>query len=147
MKGTRFFVRLFCALVVWAAVGCTPDATQTDFSLREQVEAAEALVDRVTSGRGEDFVVKITAQQLDGLDYFALYSEGNKVVLEGVDGVCVASALNHYLQEWCGCHISWCGSSVTLPDVLPLPQERITKTSPYKYRYCFNYCTFNYKEE
>ena len=124
--------------------GCAPDATQTTFSLGEQTKAAEALVERVTNGRGDDFRVVISAQQTNGRDYFALYGKDGKVVLEGTDGVCVASALNHYLQEWCGCHISWCGSTVELPEELPMPQTKTTKTSPYKYRYCFNYCTFNY---
>ena len=124
--------------------GCAPDTTQTTFSLGEQTKAAEALVERVTNGRGDDFRVVISAQQTNGRDYFALYGKDGKVVLEGTDGVCVASALNHYLQEWCGCHISWCGSTVELPEELPMPQTKTTKTSPYKYRYCFNYCTFNY---
>ncbi|MBR7128927.1 MAG: alpha-N-acetylglucosaminidase [Tidjanibacter sp.] len=142
---------LFRLLWVWVGallVGCAPDATQTTFSLREQTEAAEALVERVTDGRADDFRVVITQKQVDGKDYFALYADPQQqegvVVLEGSDGVCVASALNHYLQEWCGCHISWCGSSVELPERLPLPQGKTVKTSPYKYRYCFNYCTFNY---
>lgn len=144
MRIAKLFSRLALAWLGILLSGCAPDATQTTFSLGEQTKAAEALVERVTNGRGDDFSVVITAQQTNGRDYFALYGKDGKVVLEGTDGVCVASALNHYLQEWCGCHISWCGSTVELPEELPMPQTKTTKTSPYKYRYCFNYCTFNY---
>lgn len=144
MRIAKLFSRLALAWLGILVSGCAPDATQTTFSLGEQTKAAEALVERVTNGRGDDFRVVISAQQTNGRDYFALYGKDGKVVLEGTDGVCVASALNHYLQEWCGCHISWCGSTVELPEELPMPQTKTTKTSPYKYRYCFNYCTFNY---
>ena len=144
MRIAKLFSRLALAWLGILLFGCAPDATQTTFSLGEQTKAAEALVERVTNGRGDDFRVVISAQQTNGRDYFALYGKDGKVVLEGTDGVCVASALNHYLQEWCGCHISWCGSTVELPEELPMPQTKTTKTSPYKYRYCFNYCTFNY---
>lgn len=144
MRIAKLFSRLALAWLGILLSGCAPDATQTTFSLGEQTKAAEALVERVTNGRGNDFRVVISAQQTNGRDYFALYGKDGKVVLEGTDGVCVASALNHYLQEWCGCHISWCGSTVELPEELPMPQTKTTKTSPYKYRYCFNYCTFNY---
>lgn len=144
MRIAKLFSRLALAWLGILLSGCAPDATQTTFSLGEQTKAAEALVERVTNGRGDDFRVVISAQQTNGRDYFALYGKDGKVVLEGTDGVCVASALNHYLQEWCGCHISWCGSTVELPEELPMPQTKTTKTSPYKYRYCFNYCTFNY---
>lgn len=144
MRIAKLFSRLALAWLGILLSGCAHDATQTTFSLGEQTKAAEALVERVTNGRGNDFRVVISAQQTNGRDYFALYGKDGKVVLEGTDGVCVASALNHYLQEWCGCHISWCGSTVELPEELPMPQTKTTKTSPYKYRYCFNYCTFNY---
>ena len=144
MRIAKLFSRLALAWLGILLSGCAPDTTQTTFSLGEQTKAAEALVERVTNGRGDDFRVVISAQQTNGRDYFALYGKDGKVVLEGTDGVCVASALNHYLQEWCGCHISWCGSTVELPEELPMPQTKTTKTSPYKYRYCFNYCTFNY---
>lgn len=144
MRIAKLFSRLALAWLGILLSGCAPDATQTTFSLGEQTKAAEALVERATNGRGDDFRVVISAQQTNGRDYFALYGKDGKVVLEGTDGVCVASALNHYLQEWCGCHISWCGSTVELPEELPMPQTKTTKTSPYKYRYCFNYCTFNY---
>ena len=115
-----------------------------DVSLDQQVRAAEALIGRVTAGRQAEFTVKIVPQQQEGKDWFAYYVEDGKIALEGNNGVSVASALNHYLKENCGWHLSWCGKQESLPSQLPLPSEKVMKVTPYKYRYYLNYCTFNY---
>ena len=109
-----------------------------------QEDAAKALVGRVTGGRQGEFIIKINPQQCDGKDWYAYYAQDGKVVLEGNNGVSVASALNNYLKENCGWHLTWCGKQDKLPQVLPLPKEKVQRTSPYKYRYYLNYCTFNY---
>ena len=120
-------------------------AVKTDFSLNEQEKAAEALVARVTGGHAEDFAVKITETRKDGRDWFSYYAGKNgKIVLEGNNGISVASALGDYLKDRCGWHLSWCGSDTALPEVLPVPEDTVSRTSPYKYRYYLNYCTFNY---
>ena len=138
-------IRIAAIAWVFAATGCSTDrATQTDFSLREQIRGTEALVERITGHHHGDFKVVITGTQKEGKDYFALYADNGKIVLEGNNGVSAASALNHYLKEYCNWHYSWCGNSTTLPEQLPLPGDRTEKVSPYKYRYYLNYCTFNY---
>ena len=106
--------------------------------------AAEELVDRVTCGRADKFSVVINPEQKEGRDWFAYYAHGGHIVLEGNNGVSIASALGHYLKTHCGWHLTWCGSQEVLPEVLPLPNKRYEATSPYKYRYYLNYCTFNY---
>lgn len=79
----------------------------------------------------------------DGLDVFEIESVGEKVVLRGSTGVAQASALNWYLKYSCNCHISWDSVQLALPD--PLPHvSRVRMTTPYRYRYYFNYCTFSY---
>lgn len=130
------------ALLVISCNECPESAA--DVSLDQQVKAAEALVGRVTAGRQAEFTVKIIPQQQGGKDWFAYYADKGKVVLEGNDGVSVASALNHYLKENCGWHLTWCGKHEKLPRTLPLPAEKVMKVTPYKYRYYLNYCTFNY---
>ena len=136
-----------CFLAVAAAIfltSCAGRPSKDDYSIRETRNAAEALVDRVTDGRCDEFIVRVIPQQKDGRDWFAYYAEKGKVVLEGNDGVSVASALNQYLKDNCGWHMSWCGKQEELPDRLPLPDRKVEKTTPYKYRYYLNYCTFNY---
>ena len=132
-------------LVASALVGCGTDkATQTVFTEKEQVNAVKGLIDRVTSGRSADFIVRLLPERQDSLDYFEFSAENGKIVLGGNNGVSIASALGQYLRDFCGFHLSWCGSNTVLPESLPLPEEKVTKTSPYKWRYYLNYCTFNY---
>lgn len=126
------------------SASCGDKSVKTDFSVEETRQAAVSLVGRVTEGRQKEFKVVVTGVQQDGKDWFSVYSENGKIVLEGNNGVSVASALNHYLKNWCGWHYTWCGKDTVLPEVLPLPEEKVTKVSPYKYRYYLNYCTFNY---
>ena len=132
-------------LAAFLMISCSEcPRSAADVGLDQQVKAAKALVGRVTAGRQSEFAVKIVPQQQDGKDWFAYYTEDGKVVLEGNNGVSVASALNHYLKENCGWHLSWCGKQEVLPQALPLPTDKVMKVSPYKYRYYLNYCTFNY---
>ena len=132
-------------LAAFLMISCSEcPRSAADVGLDQQVKAAKALVGRVTAGRQSEFAVKIVPQQQDGKDWFAYYTEDGKVVLEGNNGVSVASALNHYLKENCGWHLSWCGKQEVLPQTLPLPTDKVMKVSPYKYRYYLNYCTFNY---
>lgn len=134
-----------CLLSVIMAAGCSGTVkSASDCSPQDLKKAAEALVERVTGDKAECFNVVITPDRPEGKDWFALYSEDGKIVLEGNNGVSVASALNLYLKDFCNWHYSWCGSDTELPEILPLPQERIERTSPYRYRYYLNYCTFNY---
>ena len=134
-----------CLLSVIMAAGCSGTVkSASDCSPHDLKKAAEALVERVTGDKAESFNVVITPDRPEGKDWFALYSEDGKIVLEGNNGVSVASALHRYLRQYCGWHWSWCGSSTALPERLPLPVERVDRVSPYKFRYYLNYCTFNY---
>ena len=139
MKKTLLFI--FSALAFSA---CAAKYSAEDFTIKEQKEATEELVDRVTGGRADEFSVVISPDQKDGKDWFLYHAQDGRVVLEGNNGVSVASALGHYLKTHCGWHLSWCGSQQTLPQQLPLPDEKYEAVSPYKYRYYLNYCTFNY---
>ena len=81
-------------LVVSALVGCVTDkATQTVFTEKEQVNAVKGLIDRVTSGRSSDFIVRLLPERQDSLDYFEFSAENGKIVLGGNNGVSIASAL------------------------------------------------------
>jgi alpha-N-acetylglucosaminidase len=139
MKKTLLFI--FSALALSA---CAAKYSAEDFTIKEQKQATEELVDRVTGGRADEFSVVISPDQKDGKDWFLYHAQDGRVVLEGNNGVSVASALGHYLKTHCGWHLSWCGSQQTLPQQLPLPDEKYEAVSPYKYRYYLNYCTFNY---
>lgn len=135
---------LFLCLTILLVACQGQKMSSGDYTERQKIKAAEALVDRVTHGRGREFMVLLSEKDKCERDWFSYYSRDGKVVLEGNDGVSIASALGQYLKDNCGWHLSWCGKRDVLPDEFPLPEHKVTKVSPYKYRYYLNYCTFNY---
>ena len=100
------------------------------------------LIRRIIPDRANEFEVEILPS--DSADWFELESKDGKIVLRGNNGVSVASALYYYLTEYCHCQITWNGTNLKLPEVLPVIPEKVYKDSPYEYRYYLNYCTFNY---
>src|SRR5664279_1998482 len=102
-----------------------------------------ALINRVIPGQASSFVVE-DLQTDEKADVFEIESRKDKIVLRGNNGVAVASALYYYLTHFCHCHITWNGTNLHFPKPLPRISKKIHQTSPYKYRYYLNYCTFNY---
>jgi alpha-N-acetylglucosaminidase len=105
--------------------------------------AATAFLQRIVKDKAAAFIIEAIPQQ-NGKDVFELESRKSKIVLRGSNGLSVASALNHYLQQYCNSHISWNGINLQLPAQLPVVTKKIRKVTPYKYRYYLNYCTFQY---
>lgn len=134
-------MRLQIVVVVLLATVFTANATDT---AKVRKDAAYALIKRVLPAQVHDkFEIKFIPADKKG-DVFELYSEGNKIVLAGSNGLSVASALNHYLKNFAHCDISWNGSNLAIPDPMPVVPAKIRQTTPYTYRYYLNYCTFNY---
>lgn len=111
-------------------------------SAQTSIPASYALIKRVIPQRASSFVVEPLATK--GHDAFEIESRGNKIVLKGNNGVSVASALYYYLTRYCHCQVTWNGVNLNLPKVLPAVGHKIAVTTPYRYRYYLNYCTFNY---
>lgn len=107
------------------------------------VEAAYALIERVTPGYGDQFVLELISAQ-EGEDVYEISSKGGKVVLRGNNPVALATAFNQYLKYVCKVHISWLGDHLDLPEKLPLPSETVRNTIHGKYRVYMNYCTLSY---
>jgi alpha-N-acetylglucosaminidase len=103
--------------------------------------ACYALIARLVPGHAAGFAV----EEIHGSrDTFEIESRGSRVVLRGNNGVAVASALYEYLQTICHCQVTWNGTNLRLPAILPPVPHAIRKSSPFVYRYYLNYCTFNY---
>ncbi|GAB3909597.1 alpha-N-acetylglucosaminidase [Mucilaginibacter boryungensis] len=115
------------------------------FSAKAQLTpaAAKELVSRILPQHANAFKVEPiwSAQHPDA---FELESRDHKIILRGNNGVAIASALYYYLTEYCHCQVTWNGTNLKLPRVLPQVKVKIRKESPYQYRYYLNYCTFNY---
>ena len=106
-------------------------------------ESSLAFIHRVIPDRAASFVVeKLSATESP--DVFGIESRNDKIVLRGNNGVAVASALYYYLTHFCHCQITWNGTNLNIPKVLPRVDKKVHETSPYSYRYYMNYCTFNY---
>ncbi|HZK65869.1 MAG TPA: alpha-N-acetylglucosaminidase, partial [Puia sp.] len=119
-------------------LACGPEA----FSQLDKVAAAHFL-QRIVKDRAPSFVVEYIAPK-NGRDVFEIESRKNKIILRGNNGTSIASALNYYLRNYAHCLITWNGINMNLPEQLPVIKEKISRITPYTYRYYLNYCTFNY---
>jgi alpha-N-acetylglucosaminidase len=113
-------------------------------SLRaDPIEAVRGLVERRLPAL-RDYVRFELIERDPAGDVFEIEGREGKIILRGNNGVSLASALNWYLKHHCRCHLSWCGEQLQLPEPLPVVREKIRHVSPFRYRYCFNYCAFSY---
>lgn len=135
-KNDTIYCLKFIILILWGAACTTPVSAQVNF------KASYALVKRVIPQRSSAFVIE--ALTTKDKDAFEIESRHNKIILRGNNGVSVASALYYYLTEYCHCQVTWNGTNLSLPKVLPVVAHKIHKATPYDYRYYLNYCTFNY---
>lgn len=119
--------------------------TLTGFKVKAQanLESSRELIARTLPHHHTSFLTESIAPE-NGRDVFEIESKGTKIILRGSSGVAIASALYHYLTEYCHCQITWNGTNLNMPAKLPLLQKKIRKNTPYEYRYYLNYCTFNY---
>jgi alpha-N-acetylglucosaminidase len=105
--------------------------------------AVGGLIQRLLPGQARHFQTELIPKDPNG-DVFELETRDGRVILRGNNGVSLASALNWYLKHYCQAHVSWCGDQLNLPKPLPSVPERVRRVSPFKHRYCFNYCAFSY---
>lgn len=101
------------------------------------------LIERLLPGRSAQFVLERIAPE-EGRDVFELETAGGQIVIRGSSGVALASGLNWYLKHYGRCHVSFCGDQLQLADPPPPVPEKVRRASPFRYRYCFNYCAFSY---
>jgi alpha-N-acetylglucosaminidase len=107
------------------------------------IQASRDLLKRIVPQHTAQFSIGLMAMENEK-DVFEIENSNDKIVLRGSSGVAIASALYHYLTEYCHAQITWNGNNLNLPKVLPKPATKIHKATPYQYRYYLNYCTFNY---
>ncbi|HEV2482171.1 MAG TPA: alpha-N-acetylglucosaminidase [Puia sp.] len=147
----RFFPTLVCCALLpfigraqhTGFTSATPDTAATlQARSAPDLTAARDLIHRILPARASAFIVE--ACPAAGNDTFEVESSGGHIILRGNNGVAVASALYFYLTEYAHCQITWNGDNLALPPKLPTFPGTIRRTSPWRYRYYLNYCTFNY---
>lgn len=104
----------------------------------------EALADRVTEGTSKGRILFQLANNNSSTDFFEITSQDGKVQINGNSDLSLATGLNWYLKYVAGIHLSWNNPSQKLPELLPLPKERIRQEATMKNRYYLNYCTYSY---
>lgn len=110
---------------------------------RLDTAASRALLQRIVPKQAAQFMIEPLAVQ-SATGVFEIDSRQNKIILRGNNGIAIASALYYYLNEYCHCQLTWNGTNMKLPAVLPTVTTTVHKETPYQYRYYMNYCTFNY---
>ena len=105
--------------------------------------AVRGLIERLLPDVADRFVWE-TIPDAPGGDVFEIETVDDRLVLRGSSGVAIASALNHYLKQYCRCHVSWFGDQLDLPEPLPAIRQKVRVATPHERRYCFNYCAFGY---
>ena len=108
-----------------------------------EIEAAYALIERVTPGYGKQFVLELIPPE-HGMDVYEIVPQDGRIVLRGNNPVALATAYNQYLKYTCRVHVSWLGNRLDLPERLPLPEKAVRNTINGKYRVYMNYCTLSY---
>uniref|UniRef100_A0A8D2L159 Alpha-N-acetylglucosaminidase n=1 Tax=Varanus komodoensis TaxID=61221 RepID=A0A8D2L159_VARKO len=113
-----------------------------------QAAAVQELLERLLGPRAASaFSVSVNRSLAGpgGLDTYRLSSGAPGVVdVAGSSGVAAASGVYRYLKDFCGCHVSWSGTQLRLPDSLPPVPTEIVVTSPNRFRFYQNVCTQSY---
>lgn len=127
-------VRAFVAVALFANLSAFASSPE---------DAARALLDRVLPGHGGQFQFESIAPE-DARDVFEIESVDGRIALRGSTSVAMASALNWYLKHFCNASLSLSGNQLGLPNPLPQPPQKVRLVTPFRHRYCFNYCCFSY---
>ena len=137
----RFFSTLVCCTFL-SSIAKAQHTSLLSAETRLDKPAAYALIRRILPSRAAAFMVEDCPGA--GKDSFDVESRGGHIILRGNNGVAIASALYFYLTEYGHCQLTWNGDNLQLPATLPAVPKTIHRTSPWRYRYYLNYCTFNY---
>lgn len=106
--------------------------------------AVRGLIDRIAPGHGPDFVIETIAAPANE-NVFEVEGQDGKIVLRGDNPLSQAVAFNWYLKHDAFVDVSWyADDAIKVPSPLPVPPEKIRRTTVLKDRFFLNYCTFGY---
>ena len=132
--------RISTICLVLAFIICIAPSTHAQTA----ADAARDVLQRLVPDRAAEFVLEVIPPE-GGHDVFEIETAANGTpVIRGSSATAIMSGVNWYLKYYCLAHVSWTGDQLNLPRPLPPVPEKIRKVTPYKYRYIYNYCTFNY---
>ncbi|XP_055592989.1 alpha-N-acetylglucosaminidase [Uranotaenia lowii] len=139
-------------LLLGGSASCNDDPSRFDEHILKYVRsetteevqqrAVSELIVRLLPERVDEFKVIVDSSLKRNSFKINKQKELDKVLITGSSGVAAAKGLYHYLKYFCGCHISWDGDQLDLPDVLPNADITIEATSSIVYYQ--NVCTWSY---
>lgn len=122
-----------------AALAALLAAVRAPVPERRQEAAVRALARRLLGPRAAAAVALSVDGTLaaGGPDAYRLLSPPGAAVavaVTGSSGVAAAAGLYRYLRDFCGCHLSWAGAQLRLPEPLPRVPAEIRVATPNRYR-------------
>ena len=129
-------------ITIASAAATRAEHEGSDDAVAVAAAAGELLVRVLGPARAADFAVQAGGAP----NTMGLGAKDGKVLLQGGNGVDVASALNWYLNDYANTTYDWTNYEVLLPpdgEPLPLPQQA-TRQRQTNYTYYLNTCTFSY---
>ena len=120
-----------------------PESTPPKSSSSSSTTVAQNLIARLIPDQSASFICESIADD-QGKDVYEMESRDNKIILRGNSAVAMASALYHYLKEFCHCHVSWNGDQLNLPAVLPNIPNKIRISAVVEIKLAYNYVTHGY---
>jgi alpha-N-acetylglucosaminidase len=91
-----------------------------------------------------DQIVFMQVNESGSADFFEISGKNGKILIKGNSGISMASGLNWYLKKFCNAQFTTIDQQLKLPNHLPVPKMSEKVTTPFRYRYFFNVCTFSY---
>ncbi|MGV9313487.1 alpha-N-acetylglucosaminidase TIM-barrel domain-containing protein [Streptomyces sp. NPDC003691] len=97
-------------------------------------DAARAALRRLLPGHADQFRLTLTG----GAERFAVTGEAGRIEVAGTSPAVLLTGVHWYLKYVCRAHISWSGSRVELPDVLPAPRPALERSATVPHRFAYN---------
>jgi alpha-N-acetylglucosaminidase len=145
MRKTPYRAIAFVLLLPFSCAKTFAAAGQNSSSQPPRIElrAVAALARRVVPWISPSLVLERIPKDR-GRDVFELATANGKLIIRASDAPSAAFGLNWYLKYYCHRSISHLGNNIAPVSSLPTLHHPVRITTPFRYRYNFNYCTLDY---
>lgn len=106
------------------------------------VRAASAALERLAPQAAPHVVFTQETAGANGPDSFTVSRAGDRIAISGTSPVAMLSGFRWYLENVA--HGQIAREGVNLPKTYPLPRTMVHRTTPYRYRYAYNFTVFGY---
>ncbi|MEU1278877.1 alpha-N-acetylglucosaminidase TIM-barrel domain-containing protein [Streptomyces sp. NPDC005805] len=95
---------------------------------------ARAALERLLPRHAHQFALRA----LTGPERFRVTGTAGRIQVAGTDAAVLLTGVHWYLKYVCRAHISWSGSQLDLPAVLPAPATPLERTATVPHRFAYN---------